>query len=128
MLLALALGGALAAQLPRFEQAAADATNSERPLHDEDGAFLMMGARLKRLTGVDPLTISQTVLTDLNPTAHDAYSLAAAKIGRVVRYCSTATARCCWAPTRAPIFRSSSRRGAIATVARRGSPPWAAGR
>lgn len=41
-----------------------------------------MAARLKRATGIDPLTIDQTTLTDLSPQARAAYPLAAAKVGR----------------------------------------------
>ena len=38
-----------------------------------------MGARLKRMTGIDPLTIDQATLTDV--AARSAYDLAAARIG-----------------------------------------------
>lgn len=42
----------------------------------------LMGARLKRMSGVDPLTIDQTNVTDLSSSARDAYAIAAARIGR----------------------------------------------
>jgi len=41
-----------------------------------------MAARLKRMTGVDPLTISQTSLTDLSTSASEAYEVAASRIGK----------------------------------------------
>lgn len=52
-------------------------------LVDRGGNQVMwMAGRLKRATGIDPLTIDQTTLTDLMPPARDAYPLAAAKVGR----------------------------------------------
>ena len=47
----------------------------------DDGREEWMGAQLKRATGVDPLTIDQTFLTDLSPQARAAYPVAAAKVG-----------------------------------------------
>lgn len=44
--------------------------------------YFMMAARLKQLTGVDPLTIDQTIMSDLQPAMRDAYPVAAAKVGR----------------------------------------------
>jgi hypothetical protein len=41
----------------------------------------MMAARLKRMTGVDPLTIDQTSVTDMS-NAREAYDVAASRIGR----------------------------------------------
>jgi len=43
------------------------------------GGTERMAARLKRMTGIDPLTIDQAVLTDVS--ARSAYDLAAARIG-----------------------------------------------
>ena len=42
----------------------------------------MMATRLKRMSGVDPLTIDQTNVTDLSSPAREAYAIAAARIGR----------------------------------------------
>lgn len=56
---------------------------NEVPYKGTDGVqYYMMAARLKQLTGDDPLTISQTVLTDLQLGMRDAYPIAAAKAGR----------------------------------------------
>ena len=41
----------------------------------------LMGARLKRMTGVDPLTIDQVGVTDLSASAREAYDVASARIG-----------------------------------------------
>lgn len=54
----------------------------EVPYRDSDGTdYVMMAARLKQLTGIDPLTIDQTMLTDLQPSARATYPVAAAKAG-----------------------------------------------
>ena len=42
----------------------------------------LMGARLKRMTGIDPLTIDQTGVTDLSASAREAYAVAASRIGK----------------------------------------------
>lgn len=56
---------------------------NEMPFRGDDGIeYFMMAARLKQLTGIDPLTISQTVLTDLQPAMRNAYPIAAAKAGK----------------------------------------------
>lgn len=56
---------------------------NEAPRRDTDGVeYFMMAARLKQLTGIDPLTINQTTLTDLQPGMRDAYAIAAAKAGK----------------------------------------------
>ena len=53
----------------------------EVPRANDDGSrTIMMAARLKQLTGVDPLTIDQTTQSDLQPAMRDAYPLAAAKL------------------------------------------------
>lgn len=53
------------------------------PLASEDGgAEEWMASRLKRATGIDPLTIDQTSLTDMSPEARATYPRAAAKVGR----------------------------------------------
>lgn len=49
---------------------------------DEGKRIEWMAARLKKATGVDPLTIDQTSLTDLSPEARAAYPIAAAKVGQ----------------------------------------------
>lgn len=49
---------------------------------DEGTTIEWMAARLKKATGVDPLTIDQTSLTDLSPEARNAYPIAAGKVGR----------------------------------------------
>ena len=45
------------------------------------GARAMMAARLKQRSGIDPLTVDQTSLTDLQPGLGEAYRLAAIKAG-----------------------------------------------
>lgn len=50
----------------------------------EDGravASEWMAARLKRMTGINPLTIDQTTVTDLSQPMRAAYAMASAKIG-----------------------------------------------
>ena len=42
----------------------------------------LMGARLKRMTGIDPLTIDQVAVTDLATAARGAYAVAASRIGK----------------------------------------------
>ena len=42
----------------------------------------LMGARLKRMTGIDPLTIDQVGVTDLSASAREAYAVASARIGK----------------------------------------------
>lgn len=54
---------------------------AEAPLESHRGKIEWMATRLKRLTGIDPLTIDQTTLTDLAPRARAAYTVAAARIG-----------------------------------------------
>jgi hypothetical protein len=46
------------------------------------GKSLWMAGRLKRLTGIDPLTIDQTTLVDTAPSVAAAYSTASAHINR----------------------------------------------
>lgn len=54
---------------------------NEVPQRNEDGSqTFMMAARLKQLTGIDPLTIDQITLSDLQPAMRDAFPLAAAKL------------------------------------------------
>lgn len=55
---------------------------AEAPLRLEGEKIEWMAARLKRATGIDPLTVDQTSLTDLSTEAQAAYPLAAAKVGR----------------------------------------------
>jgi hypothetical protein len=56
--------------------------NSEDTSRYDDGSDgRMMAARLKEMTRIDPLTIDQTKLTDLQPKARTAYPIAAAKGG-----------------------------------------------
>lgn len=56
---------------------------NETPVSGADGPKTYpMAARLKQVTGIDPLTISQTALTDLQPSLRGAYQIAAAKAGR----------------------------------------------
>lgn len=55
---------------------------NEVPSTNANGTqFFFMAARLKQLTGIDPLTIDQTTMSDLQPAMRDAYPLAAAKVG-----------------------------------------------
>lgn len=55
---------------------------NEVPQPNTDGPqTFMMAARLKQLTGIDPLTINQTTMSDLQPSMRDAYPIAAAKAG-----------------------------------------------
>lgn len=55
---------------------------NEVPTTNADGSpFFFMAARLKQLTGIDPLTINQTTMSDLQPAMRDAYPVAAAKAG-----------------------------------------------
>ncbi len=42
----------------------------------------LMGARLKRMTGIDPLTIDQVGVTDLSASTRDAYTVASGRIGQ----------------------------------------------
>ena len=42
----------------------------------------LMGARLKRMTGIDPLTVDQVGVTDLSSSAREAYAVASARIGK----------------------------------------------
>lgn len=54
----------------------------ETPLAGGEGRpTLMMAGRLKQLTGIDPLTIDQQTMSDLQPAMRDAYPVAAAKVG-----------------------------------------------
>jgi hypothetical protein len=54
--------------------------NSEAAARYPDGSDArMMAGRFKALTGIDPLTIHQTALNDLQPRARAAYPVAAAK-------------------------------------------------
>lgn len=53
---------------------------AEAPLRPDDSTDEWMALRLKRATGVDPLTIDQTTLTDLAPAMRAAYPLAVAKL------------------------------------------------
>ena len=55
---------------------------AEAPIARNDERIAWMAARLKKATGIDPLTIDQTELTDLSPDARAAYPIAAAKVGR----------------------------------------------
>ncbi len=56
---------------------------NEVPYRGTDGIeYSMMAARLKQLTGIDPLTIDQTIMSDLQPAMRDIYPFAAAKVGR----------------------------------------------
>lgn len=55
---------------------------AEAPLSDQNGGEIeWMAARLKRLTGIDPLTIDQTIVTDRSFETRNSYNLAAAKVG-----------------------------------------------
>lgn len=53
----------------------------EAPLPAPDGTIEWMAARLKRMTGIDPLTIDQTTLTDISSQSRPAHVAAAARIG-----------------------------------------------
>jgi hypothetical protein len=53
----------------------------EAPINFQQSTTDMMATRLKRLTGIDPLTIDQTSLTDLASAARAAYAVAARRIG-----------------------------------------------
>lgn len=53
----------------------------ETPINLQQSTTDMMATRLKRLTGIDPLTIDQTSLTDLASAARAAYAVAARRIG-----------------------------------------------
>lgn len=53
---------------------------AEAPIGSAGHANLWMAARLKQLTGIDPLTIDQTSVTDTSPQALVAYEAAAARI------------------------------------------------
>jgi hypothetical protein len=53
----------------------------EAPINFQQSTTDMMATRLKRLTGIDPLTIDQTSLTDLASAARPAYAVAARRIG-----------------------------------------------
>jgi len=50
---------------------------AERPL----GKTEWMASRLKRMTGIDPLTIDQATIDDLSPGTRGAYDMASARIG-----------------------------------------------
>jgi len=52
----------------------------ERPVGEGGAEF--MASRLKRKTGVDPLTIDQTQISDLRPQSRPAYGVAAARINK----------------------------------------------
>lgn len=54
---------------------------AEAPLQSHTGKIDWMATRLKRLTGINPLTIDQTTLTDLSPHERPAYVVAAGRIG-----------------------------------------------
>ncbi len=54
---------------------------AEAPIASAKGKIAWMATRLKRLTGIDPLTIDQTSLTDLAVSTRAAYDLAATRIG-----------------------------------------------
>jgi hypothetical protein len=50
---------------------------AERPL----GKTEWMASRLRRMTGIDPLTIDQATIDDLSPGTRGAYDMASARIG-----------------------------------------------
>lgn len=53
----------------------------EEPFNSGDYTGMMMAARLKRKTGIDPLTIDQTILDPLRPRARAAYAEAINHLG-----------------------------------------------
>ncbi|MBB5716561.1 hypothetical protein [Sphingomonas aerophila] len=56
---------------------------AEEPMESRTGGkSLWMAGRLKRLTGIDPLTIDQTTLVDTAPSVAAAYSIASAHVTR----------------------------------------------
>lgn len=56
---------------------------AEAPLTEEDGGTTeWMAARLKRMTGIDPLTIDQTTVTELFAPTRQSYISAAFRIGK----------------------------------------------
>ena len=55
---------------------------AESPIGNSGNRNEWMAARLKRKTGIDPLTIDQTTLTDRDPTVTALYNAVAARISR----------------------------------------------
>jgi len=55
---------------------------AENPLSSSSGKRTeWMATRLKRMTGIDPLTIDQASVTDLSTNSREAYAVAASRIG-----------------------------------------------